>query len=1081
MKKILSAFLGCVLLLLPVFVLGQGVVTIKGKITDEVGNPLPGANIYIPKTSFGAAADAEGRYSFKVPATGQQVTLTARYMGYRSKSITITLSPGTMTKDFALNLDVLKLEEVVVTGMGGAQIKRKLGMSISKVKPDLIIKASEPNVVQSLAGKAPNLEVVQTSGDPGTSSYIRIRGGASIDRTTQPLFVVDGVPIDNSTITLANAGVGGTYSGSGTESSNRASDLNVEDIESVEVLKGAAAAAIYGSRASNGVILITTKSGKPGKTQINYKFQYGISEMARQYPLQRWYGKGSKGKWSLHSRYSWGPQLNVPGAPWYDPSQPEDQVWDHSKELSDGGYIVDHSLTVSGGNNLTTFFLSLNRYFEEGHWKAGSDYRRTTARLKGTQVISEKLKLTGNLMFTNVFAHYLQRADNLSGVGIAALRTPPDFNNWPYLDPVTGLHRSYRYPEAKVLKKSRGFDNPFWVMYEMKNPDEVNRIQGYVKAEYDLTKWINLSYHIGSDYFTDERLNILPPSSSRENGVGRIIRGTNIRHEIDANLIATIQGSKFLKRWKWIDGTLMLGQNMNIRKGLESIMVGIDMGVPSGFDQLDNCVSVTSNEYEFQRNIESYFGQLTLDLFDQLYLTAAARNDGSSTFGKSKKRHWYPKASAAWEFTRFKPIPYVNFGKVRFAYGIAGVQPAVYTTISAYQANEEYFGLYTNARLENEYGGKPGFRHSTNLGNDNIKPERTREYELGLDMSFFNSRFGFELTYYDQRTTDVILDLNVPPSTGSFSQTANGAIITNKGWELSVNLAPIKKRNFSWDMGLIYASNKNMVVDMAGVEWEGFGGSSYAAPGHPLGVYRAQSWARFGHGLVLDLDEDGVPETDIDKVYAGQWKKNDVFVKEDGKPVLSPTALFTPWSPNPKWTGSIRNEFTLFGKITISTLIDIVYKRWMENRGKGQNYKYGVAKETEVRDTMGPINHWLEHGEKAVGPGATNGVGKDFLWDQTWFQTLGGYSGDRWQFIEDAGYIKLREISISYPMRFDFIKKFGVKQVTVRLAGRNLITRTDYTGWAPDSNRSQATNVRGIDYYNSPQTRVYTFTLRVNY
>ncbi|MFQ6009026.1 MAG: hypothetical protein ACE5K8_08765, partial [Candidatus Zixiibacteriota bacterium] len=373
-----------------------------------------------------------------------------------------------------------------------------------------------------------------------------------------------------------------------------------------------------------------------------------------------------------------------------------------------------------------------------------------------------------------------------------------------------------------------------------------------------------------------------------------------------------------------------------------------------------------------------------------------------------------------------------------------------------------------------------GFRHSTNLGNENIKPERTREIEFGLDMSFYDSRIGFELTHYRQKTTDVIFDLNVAPSTGSFSQTTNAATITNKGWEAAVNLTPIRKRNFVWDVGLIWASNRNKVTDMSGAEWEGLGGSSVAAEGYELGVFRAQSWMRFGHGLMYDVDGDGVKEN-IDEYYAGQWKKNDVWVGEDGKPVLSPTPLFTPWSPNPRWTGSIRNEFTLFGKLRISSLIDIVWKRWMENRGKGQLYKYGTSKDTEVRYTKGPVNHWFHHGEKAVGPGATNGIGKDFEYDQTWFQTLGGYSGDRWQFIEDAGYIKLREISISYPLRFNFIRRFGIQDITLRLSGRNLITWTDYTGWGPDTNRSQSTNSRGIDYFNSPETRVYTFTMYVNY
>ncbi|MCA9735831.1 MAG: SusC/RagA family TonB-linked outer membrane protein [Deferribacteres bacterium] len=1081
MTKKLSLILAFVVLLLPGFILGQQLTTINGRITDEVGNPLVGANVFITGTTFGAAADVDGFFNFTAPATGQEVTLTGRFIGYTSKSAKITLSGGKITQNFELQEDVLQLEEVIVTGIGGTQIKRKLGMSVSKVQPELITKSNESNVVQSLAGKAPSVEVMQTSGEAGTSSYIRIRGGASIDRDTQPLFVVDGVPIDNSVHTLGNAGVGGTTTSGGAETSNRASDLNVEDIESIEVLKGAAAAAIYGSRASNGVVLITTKSGKPGKTTISYKYQFGTTEMDNSYPLQNWYGHGDKGKFSATTAYTWGPQLNVPGAPWYDSSQPTTETWDHSTEYSDGGYINSHDLSISGGNNLTTFYLSLGHYFEKGHWIAGSDYERISARLKGTQVITDKLKLIGNVMYSNVNANYIQRGDNLGGLTIGALRTPPDFNNWPYISPETGYHRSYRYPSAAELRVTRGYDNPYWSMYEVSNPNEIDRVQGYVKAEYDMTKWANLSYHVGSDYYTDKKLEILPPSSSRE-ATGRIIRGADYMHEIDANLVATIQGDRFLNKWKFIDGTLMLGHNMNMRRNLESILIGTDMGVASGFDQLDNTVSVTSSEYEWQRNIESYFSQLTFDLYDQVYLTAAVRNDGSSTFGNSQKRHWYPKASAAWEFTKFKPVPYMNFGKVRFAYGVAGVQPGVYTTISAYQAGAEGFGEFTSAALENTYGGKAGFRHSTNLGNDNIKPERTREFEYGLDMSFLNSRLGMELTYYDQRTTDVILDLNVAPSTGSFSQTANGAILTNKGLELSLNLTPVKKRNITWDMGIIYASNKNKVIDLAGADWEYFGGSSYAIPGYALGTYRAQSWVRFGHGLMLDLDGDGVAETNIDEEYKGQWNKNDVYVGADGKPILAPVDLITPWSPNPKWTGSIRNEFTLFGKFTISTLVDIVYKRYMENRGKGQNYQYGVHEDTEVRDTEGPINHWFIHGEKAVGPGATNGVGNDFVYDQTWFRGLGGLSGgDGFQFIEDAGFVKLREVSVSYPLRFNFIKQYGLQDVSLRLSGRNLITKTDYTGWAPDSNRSQASNIRGVDYYNAPQTRVYTFTLRVNY
>jgi len=722
----------------------------------------------------------------------------------------------------------------------------------------------------------------------------------------------------------------------------------------------------------------------------------------------------------------------------------------------------------------------MNRYYEKGHWKAGSDYRRFTARLKGSHVISEKWKVTGNLFYANVYAHYIQRADNLSGVAIGELRTPPDFNNWPYRDPVTGLHRSYRYPEAKVLKKSRGFDNPFWVLYEQKNPDRVNRVQGNVKFEYNPTDWLALSYNLGSDYSLDHRINYLPPSSSREAGKGRIIDADMATHEIDGNFLATIQGKKFLSRWNWIDGTLMLGHEWNVRRYRRYLVIGIDAGTPKGFMELDNFVELKPDQYLSQRNLESFYGQMTLDLFNQLYLTGALRNDGASTFG-AQKRYWYPKASAAWEFTKKFKIPYVNFGKVRAAYGVAGVHPGVYTIISAYQAASEYHGIYTNALLGPVYNGKTGFRHSTNVGNPNIKPERTRELEYGLDLSLFNDRLGLEVTYYDQHSTDVIFDLDVAPSTGASSITANAAELSNKGWELSVTGTPLKMKNFSWDMRINWARNRNMVISLSGANWYYFGGHAYAIPGHELGTIRQQSWARFGYGLVLDLDNDGTPETDIDKKYAGQWKKGDVYVKEDGKPVLAPEPLITPFSFNPRWLGSVRNEFRLFRKFRVSVLFDIVHKRWMDNYGKGQLYKYGTAKETEVRGKELPINHWLKHGEKAVGPGATNGVGKPFLNDQTWFQTLGGYSGDRWQFIEDAGYVKLRDITISYTWDSDYVKRFGMQSMEFMLSGRNLYTWTKYSGFDPETNRSQATNSRGVDYFNSPQTRAYTFTVRFNY
>jgi len=1043
--------------------------TIKGNVTDETtGRGLLGTNVVLLGTRLGASTDINGDFEIlRVPPGVYQIEVS--FVGYKNQTMDVTVQANAeVTVDVVLPIDVLGLDEVVVTGMGGTQIKEKLGVSISSVRADEIMQAVESNFVQALAGKAASVEINQTSGDPGSSSYIRIRGGGSIDRGTQPLFVVDGVPIDNSRID------GDLATTSGSESSNRAGDVNPEDIESIEILKGSAAAAIYGSRASNGVVLITTKSGRPGKTNVDYKFSYGTTEVNHFIPLQRSYGQGSDEKSYSNSNYSWGPKLD-PGTP----------TFDHARDVSNGGWSMEHNVSISGGNELTTFFLSGGRYEEEGHWVAGSHYERTNFRLKGSQVITEKIKLTGNLMYAHIDHDMIQRGDNAGGIGIGALRSPPDFDNTTWLDPVTGWHRCYKVKNPTTEYIVPTFDNPFWMMHEHINNQIVNRIQGYARLDYDMTDFIQLSYTVGSDHSATETLNVMPPGSKRGNGRGRLRRGDFTIHEIDANFVATIQGDKFLNRWNWIDGTVMLGHNLNSRRYRRIWAEGMDFGVSRGFNQLENTNPsfLDPNENQWQRNIESYFSQATVDLFDQLYLTAAIRNDGSSTFGASEKRHYYPKASAAWDFTKstiIPDIPYLDFGKVRFAYGVAGVQPGVYSTLSSYSSGTEGFGVYTDAGLTPKYQGQAGFRSQTTLGNSNIKPERTREYEYGLDFAFWDSRIGAEITYYDQLTTDVIFNLNVAPSRGFYAKEANAATISNKGIELALDLSPIRKRNFTWDARLIWARNRNMVENMSGATWEGIGGNAYAYSGHPLGEYRMFTWLRFGHGMTWDLDKDGVREN-IDEAFAGQWSKNDVYVGADGMPIKSDEMVWSGFSWNADWTGSIRNTFTLLRNLRIGVFIDIVNDRYMNNYGKGQLYSYGTHADTEMRYNSAPINIWLKHGEKAVGPGATDGVGKEVYMDKDFFRNCVGYGGDRWSLVENAGYIKLREISLSYDFKHDLLINNGISGINFMISGRNLKTWTDYTGWDPDTNRSQTGNSRGIDYFNSPQIRAINFTMRVKF
>ena len=1031
-----------------------------GKISGTVlekgtGMPLIGANVMVVGTRLGAATDNEGRYTIVAVPPGNY-TINARFMGYKTTTKQVRVIAGqTVKANFQLAVDVLGLHEVVVTGMGGSEIKEKLGVTIAKVRGDEVIGSDEPNVVEALAAKAPNVDISHFSGEPGATAFIEVRGRHSISGNRGPLFVVDGVPIDNST---RGVGTGGTGSG-GTVQANRASDLNPEDIASVEILKGAAASAIYGSRAANGVVLITTKKGVPGRTRITYKTSYSWEKVNRSVPLQREYGQGDKGKFKKNYLRSWGAKLE-PGTPTYD----------HSMEMFDEtGHTEENYLSFSGGNNLTTYFASIGMLNQNGPFVGNSDfYRKYSFRVKASQVVTEHLKVTGNLFYADVKAKYLNSRSNTGGITLGAWRTPPEFNNWPYLDPVTGLHRSYRYSTPTVLRKSRKYDNPYFSAFEKINDSHVGRTIGNLTLEYDPLDWINVNYTLGSDYSEDNRLRVNPISSTANNGNGSMWRRNYIYHEVDNNLVGTFKLGRYFKRLnEHLDGTFMTGYNFNRREYHYLSSTG-DIFIAPKYYQLNNTVTRNSNEYEYLIQTESFFGQATLDVFEQLYLTAALRNDGSSTFGANQRRHWFPKYSAAWEFTKssFIPkIPHFEFGKLRMAYGEAGIQPAVYSTTTGFITGMRS-GYWTGTLNAGMYDNVGGFFSSSHAPAADLRPERTKEFEVGSNLGFFNSRVGLDLTYYKSRSEDVIFRVPLPPSTGYLSKTANGAIIENKGWELDLNLSPIKKKIFGWDFGLLWASNKNECVSLKGsnmiayMSWSMI--SSVASEGYPIGEFYGRDFIRFGHGIHYTL-KNGTT-INIDEAYPNA-PKGAIFLDEDGYPVGDTQFRFL-GDPNPKWTSGIRNEFTFFGKLKLSALVDIRYGGHVWNGTKAKLIEFGTHEET------------LNRGKTKKFDGYGPGAGKAVALDEKWYKGYGSTVTS--QFIEDATLIRLREIALSYPIRHKWIKEMGLSGIDVRLSGRNVALWTKYTGIDPETNLNM-TGAKGMDYFNMPNTTSYVLSLRFNY
>ena len=1071
---------------LPLATFAQGAV-ISGTVRSNSQLPVPNATIYIGAYGIGALSGNDGRYSLAVPAarvTGQEVQVGVRVIGYHTLSKPVTLRPGNIPLDFVLEANPLRLGEVVVTGAGTTSSTEKLGNTVNTVRATDVIKSNESNIVNALAAKAPNIEVTSQAGDPGAGSFIIIRGLKTLQGNGQPLFVVDGSPIDNSfNFTSDDASAG-------TASSNRASDINPNDIESIEILKGASASSIYGARAANGVILITTKSGRAGPTRYAWRSSYSNDDIDKQIPLQRQFGRGTFGNASTcggpgcyPSSVSWGPALTG--------STP---TYDHWGEAFKTGHLADNSLAISGGDDRRTFFLGAGRTDQTGTINSpNSNYSRTTVRVKATQALTDKLHLGGNLAFMDINTAFVQKGNNLNGLLLGLTRTPPDFNNQPYI--VNGLHRSYRYPNPASASDNRVYDNPFWVMNVAQNTSAVGRVQGNVNVDYEPLPWLTIKYTLGSDYNSDQRLEALPPQSAGTSLTGQIWQGTYNYFELDHNLLATAT-----QHWgDKINTSLTLGQNLNQRRVNQVQSKGTTFIDPALLT-LNNTVSSNLQPQNFQSavRIAGYFAQAGFDVTDKLFLTAGVRFDQSSTFPTSNRTNTYPKVSAAWNISSLlganpsKGI--LNYVKLRAAFGAVGREPAPYQIFDSFQGGAVALDFGTGSTNPTQ-GGIGGLYSSGVKGASKLKPERTEEKEAGFDFGLFGSKVDGQVTYYDANTTDVIFSLPVPASTGYSAVTSNGGRITNKGIELQLNWRPIETRDLKWELGVNWAQNKNKLVELQGADFfnltGGFGVST-GVKGQPIGTFYATDWVRCRYDVA---DADNVQTTslgdatDINALCrAAKAPDHSLFVDSKGFPILDPANRVL-GDPNPLWTGAVRTNFTFFRKLQISALLDIKHggDNWNGTRLALQRfgtiaYTAGRATCTSSTNCTGNLQVFGKTIQKSpgiVGPGANMPTSVGENW---WRVGLGNnFNGPTGQGVEDGGYAKLREISVAYTFDGAWVKNMNVGSVDVRLSGRNLRVWTNYSGIDPETNLEGAIGIgRGQDYFNNPQTRSFVLTVGIN-
>src|SRR5579862_9063787 len=662
---LLAVAAACVLSL-PRELSAQQPVTITGEVTSDAGAPLPDASVFIQTMNLATQTRGDGRYTLVIPSarvTGQTVTLSVRLVGYTSATAQITLTGGTVTQPFKLVLNPFQLGTVVVTGAGTQQTVEQLGTARSYVAPEEIQRSNESNLITALAAKAPSVQVTSSSGQPGVSTYIQLRGLTTLTASDgQPLIVVDGLPVDNSIEQSPGfpAGMSSAANG-GPQQPNRAVDINPDDIENVEILKGPSAGAIYGSRAGQGVILITTKRGRSGQTHYSAKSSASWDNVSNLPSLQSTYGMGTGGNpYSCNS-----PTVVVNcsppgrGASWGALIPSGTPIFNNENNMFVTGHVYDEALTASGGNDRTTFYVSGAYNYNRGMIVGpNNSYGRTSLRFNGTHQVNSDLRLGANIAFAASNGAYLESSNSTSSLLLGAWRTPATFNNAAYLAP-NGEPVSTRFenPAPGTDFISRVYDNPFYLANNQRNTANVARTFGNVNADYQALSWLRFNETVGADYSNDERLYSEPWSSGNSAGesplgssvaAGNVTQGFVKQWSIDQTITATASHT-FSKSF---DGSVTIGNNENVKQFNTASTEGFVLASPQPYVLSNTSLIQSTNVYTSSVRLASFFGQAQTSLWHQLTATGALRYDGASTFGINQQFSWFPKASLAWQVIR---------------------------------------------------------------------------------------------------------------------------------------------------------------------------------------------------------------------------------------------------------------------------------------------------------------------------------------------------------------------------------------------------------------------------------------------
>ena len=999
--------------------------TVSGTVTDENNQPLPGATVVVQGTNTGTTTDFDGNY--RINATHGQ-TLVFSYVGYATQNATV----NSATHSISLQADNT-LDEVVVTALGITRERKALGYSVQQINQEELSKIPEVNPIQALAGKVAGLSIISSAGTPGASSKVVIRGASTFSGETQPLVVIDGIPVNNETVQSAGRDYPFNENLQGVNNSNRAIDINPDDIESVTVLKGAAAAALYGSRAGNGVILYTTKKGKASKEKkglgVSISSTIEINEVSNLPDLQNTYAQGTGGNLSSTSSLSWGPKIG---------ENNNLQSYDNINNFFKSGVTNSIAGSIVGGNDKASFRLSIENTNQEG-MIPNTFFERTSFRLSGANRVNNKISYSGTLAYINSKNRASQNGSNLAGVMLGLLRTPPNFDNSVY-ENEDGTNRSYN-----------GFyDNPLFTINRNPFDSEVNRLLGNAQINFNFNKHLNLSYKAGIDSYTDERRQIFSVSSYQNNsgnGVGEVSFNDLIVADFYADLI--LSGAYDFNETHALNYTL--GHNIFYKNYSDLFSRGEGFSVKRGYYNLDNTTNRYSSNYDENEFSTAFFGQLEYNYNDEVYLTVTGRRESSSTFGEKNRTFFYPSFSGSWLFNKTLNLEnsWLNFGKIRASYAEVGITPDPYRNRNFY-TNPFFTDGFTNG-LSFPYGNTNGFAFSRTLGNTSLEPERKKGLELGVALRLLN-RISIDFTYFKEKTEGILIARPISKATGFAFAYGNSGVLDNKGHEIIISGDIINNKDFVWTLGLNHSAYKNETLELAeggdevSIESAFTSIGSYAIVGEPVGVFYGTKWKRDSNGELI-IDSNGIPLKESEQGKVGD--------------------------PNPDWIGGIRNTLT-YKNLSLSAFLDFrqggdvyngTYARLnrfgrTQESATNRNGTYGipgVKEDGSINDIeINPVDYFQKY--KGDGGGAAE------------------------QFVESVNWVRLRDVSITYNLKSSFVQNIGLTKLSFSATGRNLWLSTNYKGVDPETSLTGAgSNIGGLDYFNNPGSKSYGFKINLTF